>query len=468
MKRQVGLNTIIEVFSRLINFVMTLIISRILGANALGIIASAQALSAYIALIGDFGTNNEAIRRISTNNKEVNVVFSIVNIYRIVFSIIVLIGTTLFWFIGDKTNPILVLFIIFSLIVTFFPNYIFFGLKLFKYNGIMNMINSTLTVIIFVCFLTFQKSVIYFPISLIGGAFFALLFSMLIVLKNYAKFNLPTAMEFKEFIKTSFVLGFTIIFARIYYDFDIIMLNIMKDKESVGLYSAAFKIIQILWFLPQMYVTYALPVVSEIITKSKQNELKLGTYLNKILSYSLVFIMPISIIAMNYSDFLLITLFGNDFKGAGPTLSILLFAFIIMCFKTIFGNIMIANRREKTLVKLSIFGSVFNICLNIILIPYIGIEGAAISTLLTESVLFVTEAQSVRKNFKFDFPVRTLFKVFLSLSVNIIIFHYFSLNLVLELVIMLLMYIFLLFILKETVIIQCFKFLKKWSGKNVR
>jgi len=448
MKKEIGLNTIIEVLSRIINFTMTIIISRLLGPAALGVVSAAQAISAYVIMFGDFGTNNEAIRSISKEEGSVKRILRIVFSYRILFSILMLVLSVILYVIGILTQPIIYLFIIVSILTNFLPSFVFLGLRKFKYNGLMNFVNSIVTLVVFIILILTFENVVVFPIALMVGTSSAILFSFIILYKHaLLSKKLPKKEEFLPFLKTSMVLGINMVFARIYYDFDIIMLSIMLDSVAVGIYSAAFKIIQILWFLPHMYVTYALPIITKII-KEKIEEL--GNYISNVLAYLFVLIGFIVLVALSYTEDILNLLFGEEFSGGALTLTILLFSFIVLVVKTVFGNVLVAMREENYLLKLSIFCSVFNVLANLLLIPFIGIIGAAISTLITELILLILEVIKVKGLVKFSFPITTVVKSMLVTGIVIMLLNVIEWHFLFEVVIGLVLYLLFLYIGKES------------------
>ncbi|MGG3999135.1 flippase [Anoxybacillus kestanbolensis] len=458
MKKGISINTIVEILSKVINFTLTMIISRAYGPHVLGIVASAQAIGGYIALFGDFGTNNEAIRTIAQDKNKVSKVFTFILMYRTIFFTAVLMVLFFLTYLGYVNNWIIILFVIVTFLTMLSPNSIFMGLSLFQYNGYVNLIASLTSFSLFFLFFIFFDDVIFYPISLLIGYFVSLLVGYSIYFRKIGTIERVNLNEFIRFLKTSLILGITITFARIYYDFDIIMLNMLTNNATVGLYASSFKVIQILWFLPQLYVMYALPYTSKLV---KEDIDKLRSYVTKACSYVFVIIYPIFLIAFLYSGDVLLLLFGEEYKAAERVLSVLLIGFVFMSTKTIFGNLLIALKEEKILVRLSIVASFFNIFFNMILIPYIGALGAAISTLLTEFGLMVLECYFIKKKINFHIPWFTFMKVCLVLIILYVILRSFSIGMWMGLPTIMISYIILLYVMKEKVMEEILQLIKR-------
>ncbi|WP_409404992.1 flippase [Priestia megaterium] len=458
MKKQIGMNTIVEILAKVVTFIISIIIGRIFGPAVFGTVSSAQAITSYLNLIGDLGTNNEAIRTISENPEEKSKVFTHVLVYRVAISIITIVVSVILILLNILNDQILLLFIIFNLCSLFIPNAIFIGLTLFKYNGYVNLINALTSFTLFILFLFLKQNIIYYPIALAIGSLIAITSGYLIYFKKIGTLKFGGWKSFIKFIKSSIALGITNIFARIYYDFDIVMLSLMTGSISVGLYSAAFKIIQMLWFLPNMYVLYALPNITRIIHKQSS---QLNEYVQSILRYVMLFIFPLLPFTILYGKDFLTLIYGNDYKNAYNVLVVLVAGFVCMCIKTVFGNILVANRQENILLKLSISASIFNVLLNLVLISYIGLIGAAISTLLTEMLLMAFEYILVKKQFEFVFPLTSICKILGVLLVLYLVFENINFNIWINISLSIFTYVCSLILIKEKSIMDLLKMIKK-------
>lgn len=108
---------------------------------------------------------------------------------------------------------------------------------------------------------------------------------------------------------------------------------------------------------------------------------------------------PLSIGLLIFSDNVLYIIGGSDYISGSSSLRILSLALAAAVFSGFFCNtIMVPNRKEKHFLIATSLSALSNIILNLILIPIIGIEGAAITTLLAE-VFVLTLAVILTKSY---------------------------------------------------------------------
>jgi O-antigen/teichoic acid export membrane protein len=99
---------------------------------------------------------------------------------------------------------------------------------------------------------------------------------------------------------------------------------------------------------------------------------------------SLMGAIPLSFIGILFGDSIMLTLFGGAYAPAILTFKILMASLVIVFPSSIIGNAIFAYDAERFfvgIVGLAIFGNIF---WNALLIPTLGIEGAAYATLLTQ------------------------------------------------------------------------------------
>jgi O-antigen/teichoic acid export membrane protein len=151
--------------------------------------------------------------------------------------------------------------------------------------------------------------------------------------------------------------------------------------SSVGIYSAAYNIgFMIGMFMSPIGITL-LPTIFNLYENNKIEELK--THLKYALKLYLMFAIPSLFGLSILSRSLLLSLTTSEFVSAYLVVPIIAFGTIFyICGGTI-SNVLAALKKTKVMMWVNIAGGSINLILNIILIPIIGITGAAISTLIT-------------------------------------------------------------------------------------
>ncbi|VUT27984.1 MAG: putative flippase AglR [Candidatus Syntrophoarchaeum sp. GoM_oil] len=127
--------------------------------------------------------------------------------------------------------------------------------------------------------------------------------------------------------------------------------------------------------------TILFPAISNLYENNKMQELKM--HLKYSLKFYLMFAIPSLFGLAILSKSLLATLTTSEFVSAYLVVPIVALAAILFNCRSVFFDVLMLLKRTKTIGLIYSIAALFNLILNIILVPIIGILGAAISTLLT-------------------------------------------------------------------------------------
>jgi O-antigen/teichoic acid export membrane protein len=174
----------------------------------------------------------------------------------------------------------------------------------------------------------------------------------------------------------------------IYYRIDTILLSLMASIAVVGWYGAAYRIFDTLVFLPSLVISAIMyPVFSKLSIRS-QTELKLA--MEKTLNFLLFCCVPISTIliiaAPNVVGFLY---HRSDFLNAIPVMQALAPGLLFLYINSVSTSVLISTGHEKKITLMAGIALVFNLGLNLFLIPLYQHIGAALVTSLTELLLMI-------------------------------------------------------------------------------
>lgn len=230
-------------------------ISRVLGAEGLGINSYYYSIANYFVLFAMLGIKNHGNRLISTvrNDKEkLNKEFSSLLILHIVASAFILIFYILFclFFVESENRIYALIQGIYVIAAVFDINWLFFGLEQFKLTVTMSSIVKILTFASIFLFVRQKSDLwIYALIMALGNAISQSL--VWLYLKRYVKIVKIKLNDMKEHIKPLLVLFIPVLAISIYKIMDKIMLGQITSKTEVGYYENAEKIIRDCFFLPK-------------------------------------------------------------------------------------------------------------------------------------------------------------------------------------------------------------------------
>ena len=184
--------SILQISTYALPFLTIPYLIRVIGIEKYGLIAFAQAISAYLILFTDYGFNLTATKAISINrndNIELNTIFSSVIYIKFVLLILVsLLYFSMICFVPKFATDFTFFAISFGMVVgnTFFPVWFFQGMERMRYSSMLTIgAKLFFTVLIFV-FVKSQSDYIIVPLLNSLGFIVSSIFSFILI---YANFN---------------------------------------------------------------------------------------------------------------------------------------------------------------------------------------------------------------------------------------------------------------------------------------
>lgn len=217
-------------------------------------------------------------------------------------------------------------------------------------------------------------------ISLIIAALAVQVIALGIIMSKFG-LGIPHFYQIKPYLAFSLPILLLPFIGWIIHSSDRYVIGYLLDIESVGLYSAAYNIgATILAFImPIQFVLY--PTVSKL--RDEKNFEGVKNYMNYSLKFFLMLTTPAAFGLSILSHEILLVFTTESFAEAYIIVALVSFGCLSYGIHSIFSYILLIENKTKILGSIMGFGAIFNLALNIFLVSEIGIEGAAISTLLT-------------------------------------------------------------------------------------
>ena len=215
-----------------------------------------------------------------------------------------------------------------------------------------------------------------------------------------------------------------ILLMMLYTRMDAVMLERMlpNGKEQSGIYAQGFRLLDTANMFAFLVAGLLLPMFSRLI--GERNSIK------PILQVAGKFLIGVSIIvgtglAIN-SESVIDIVYRHNIEASAQVFFWLILSFIPLSFSHIFGTLLTANNNLRLLNQMAIFGVVLNIGLNLFLIPKMEAEGAAIATIITQSVTALFQLVLVMRVFKFSIHWNSVSKLIFFVIIYIpvaLLFH---------------------------------------------
>lgn len=171
------------------------------------------------------------------------------------------------------------------------------------------------------------------------------------------------------------------ILAFVNYRADILLINFFLTPVSVGIYVVAVQLAERMWVLSQAVSTVLLPRLSQLHQDAAKQQELTSLVSRWVFAVSVVAALLLASLAAP----LILLLFGRDYSLAISTLLWLLPGVVLGSVARILSNDLAARGRPDLNLYVSLVVVSVNISLNLLLIPRMGITGAAIATTLAYS-----------------------------------------------------------------------------------
>ncbi len=397
-------NLIYQVLVLILPLITTPYISRVLGAENIGIYSYTTSISAYFILFGSLGVALYGQREIAykiNNKKEYSKTFWEIVILRTITIFISIIIFYLTFATGNTGYSIYYKILILEIIgncidITWF----FQGVEDFKKAVIRNLIVKIISII---CTFAFVKQegdlwiyfMIYVGSILIGNG------SLWLSLPKYLEKVNRKELKILKHLRPTIMLFIPQIAIQVYTVLDRTMIGaIITDKSEVGYYDQSQKIIKMLLAIITSLGTVMLTRISSNLANGEKEKVKI--YMKK--SFRVVFMLSLPMIfgIIAVSDVFVPLFFGQGYdrvsilmKGISPIL-------LLIGISNVTGTqYLLPTKRQREFSISVICGAIINFIMNISLIWNFGALGASIGTVIAEFTVTVIQLYFVRHDFNF-------------------------------------------------------------------
>lgn len=191
-----------------------------------------------------------------------------------------------------------------------------------------------------------------------------------------------------DVLKRSWPLALTIIFNLLYLKTDTLLLSLIPRESrigiiaEVGLYGAAYKVIDVLITLPFMFAGIILPILTARFAAGLRAEFR--EVYQRSFDAMVLFALPMMVGTFFVARQTMVLVAGPEFAAAGPILSVLIIAAAAVFVGTIPAHAVIAIDKQRQIIGAYFFVAVSSIIGYAVLIPLFSYYGAAAMTIYSE------------------------------------------------------------------------------------
>ncbi|WKY46446.1 flippase [Eubacteriaceae bacterium ES3] len=395
IEKSLAKNSIYNVAYRMLNVLFPLItatyISRVLFAQGVGQVSYAQNIVSYFTTIAALGIPNYGTREIAKlkGKKELtNSLFT--ELFTINFISTALCTTAYYLMIMSieyfQRNINLYMIIGMAIIFNFINvEWLYQGVEEYGYIAKRSFAVKILTLVSILVFVRTENDISTYAAIYCIGIGGNNLFNI-INLRKYGVKVTVREVHLKKHLKPVLILLASAIAVELYTMVDTTMIGILCSDENVGYYTNAMKLIKILISVITAIGGVLLPRLSYYNIQGNIDGC--SKIVNKVLSILIYFFVPSEIGILLVAGQIMPLLFGSSFEPGVTTLRIASLLICTLGFSNLFGTqILLTFGAEKKLLFCTIFGAIVNVILNAFLIQKFAQNGAALASVVSESIV---------------------------------------------------------------------------------
>ena len=423
MKKNFIYNIIYQMLVLILPLITVPYVSRVLGADGIGIYSYTYSIAYYFMIIAMLGLNNygnRTIAKVRDDREKLSKEFCSIYAFQLVMSVMMVAIYLIYIIVFDNQYRLIAFLQIMYVISSIFDiNWFFFGMEKFKLTITRNTIIKVVSLVFIFLFVKTPSDVWKYTAILSGSTLFSniVLFSFL---PKYIKIVKIDVKDVFRHFKPNLILFLPVIAVSIYKIMDKIMLGVFSTVKEVGYYENSEKITQVPLSIITALGTVMLPRISNMLYNKKEDEVK--SIIAKTMPFVMFLALPMAfgIIAVS-KDFSLI-FFGSEFEKSGYLIQLLSITIIFLSW----GNVirtqyLIPKERDKEYVISAFLGAIINFIMNYIFIPKYNSIGACIGTITAEFVVMFYQSWVVRKELPLKEYIQSTRRIFINSVIMFII-----------------------------------------------
>ncbi len=396
LTQKVFYNTVIQIVGKVIataiSVLTVMVLTRYLGASGYGDYATILTYLGFAGIVVDMGFYTITVREISKPNANISQIVGNVLGLRTFLSVLLFGGAIGVVFLLPYSIIIKVGVAIAAL------GYLFISLRQIGVSVFQAKLRMDRNVVIDVL-TRFLDLVFIFILMKLGCGIWAVMGALvvangitfllcLILAKRFTTIHFRFEKEiWKRLFLEAVPMAIALVLIKIYFQIDVILLSFLKGSYDVGIYSAAYKVLEVLITVPAMFVGSVLPSLTFHAVQRNFDRIK--RLFQRSFDALILMGLPITVGGMILARPLMNLVAGKQFAGSDQVLFWILVAMSFIFVSNLMGSVMVAFHRQQRLIWQGALGVVVNIGLNLILIPRYSYLGAAIATVITEGLILI-------------------------------------------------------------------------------
>lgn len=337
---------------RLLGFVSTTYMARVLGGEAFGVVNLGLAVFSYGMIFASPGLHIIGTRMISQNVGRESANVRKITSLRLILAlatIIIISGITCLIVHDATTRLVLLLYLAALLPFSLQLDWYYQGAQRIATLGISRAVAALLFLVLLLLLVASPKDIHFVPV-----AYFANVAATALILiwffqkakSDYSPLNSISTkpLEWSRLLRQALPVGAAAILGQAVLNLPIILLGVFSTSLEIGNFSAASKLVFFLLAIDRAIYILFYPLVART---ASANPSELGNQTSRILAYLLIIALPVCAGGIVLARQMIVLIFGSQYAGSTGLLQILLFYFLFTILNSIFSYVLIAVGQER-------------------------------------------------------------------------------------------------------------------------
>lgn len=379
-----------------LSFIIVLISARLLGVSDFGVFSYILAITSVSQLIADFGLTNLIVREISKDRDRAGYIMSNVLSLAWILALIMLIVVALIgWFTLDSMQQKWAAILMGVAVLATFHSVVYSsvcrGFERMEYNAI-SFVAHKIILLLLILYFAGEKSpvadtILGITLSYLIANLFQYAYFFIVVRSRFLKFGFGSDFHFAwKLIMDALPIGVSLVIRRLSLHVDVLILTLMASSVSVGIFTSAYKIVQMIDMIPFALCLPLYPALSRLANTDRQ---KLNQFFAKSLQGFLLLALPITGYLFLLAETMISVFYGPEYAAASDILKILSFSITGLFVNMLLGYLFISLNKQAFYLIASFSCLFVNALVDFITIPYFDALGAAYGTISGEIVYFL-------------------------------------------------------------------------------
>ena len=375
-----------KIFRALLGMLVTMLSARYLGPSGYGLISYAASIVTFVVPVMQLGLNSTLVQELVNDPDHEGSIMGTSIVMSLVSGMGCIVGVIAFSLLTNPGEPVTTLVCgLYSIQLVFQAleqiQYWFHAKLLSKYVSMTMLVAYGVTSGYKILLLVLGSSVYWFALS--QALDFLLISGVLLVIyrrKGNAKLAFSWKLFRKMFARSKYYIISNLMIS-VFAQTDRIMLKIMMDETAVGYYSAAVTCAGMAGFVFEAIINSAQPVILE---SARRGEAALERAISTLYSVVIYLSIGLCVVITVFAPLVIHILYGDQYGPAVQALRLIVWYSTFSYLGAVRDVWILAQWKQKYLLLINLIGAGANVVLNLALIPWLGINGAALASLLTQ------------------------------------------------------------------------------------